>query len=67
MDHGTHSGSTGFGKKWLHAGDDGWGSHMQHDVTDAALWAVEQGIADRVGPSQFPWIEYFIDSTLVSL
>ncbi len=39
--------STGFGKKFLHAGDKQWGvGAMQHDLTDAVKWAVRQGIAD---------------------
>jgi dipeptidyl aminopeptidase/acylaminoacyl peptidase len=44
-------GSTGFGKKYLHAGDREWGLTMQNDLTDGVKWAVEQGIADprRVG------------------
>ena len=44
-------GSTGFGKKYLHAGDRAWGLTMQNDLTDGVKWAVEQGIADprRVG------------------
>jgi dipeptidyl aminopeptidase/acylaminoacyl peptidase len=40
-------GSTGFGKKFLHAGDKQWGvGSMQHDLTDAVKWAVAKGIAD---------------------
>ncbi|HOW44621.1 MAG TPA: S9 family peptidase [Candidatus Aminicenantes bacterium] len=40
-------GSTGFGKKFLHAGDMQWGvGSMQHDLTDAVKWAVAKGIAD---------------------
>ncbi|MGA6974202.1 MAG: alpha/beta fold hydrolase, partial [Candidatus Binatus sp.] len=44
-------GSTGFGKKYLHAGDREWGLTMQNDLTDGVKWAVGQGIADphRVG------------------
>jgi dipeptidyl aminopeptidase/acylaminoacyl peptidase len=39
--------STGFGKKFLHAGDKQWGvGTMQHDLTDAVNWAVGKGIAD---------------------
>jgi len=43
--------STGFGKKFLHLGDKQWGGTMQDDLTDAAKWAIAQGIADprRVG------------------
>jgi dipeptidyl aminopeptidase/acylaminoacyl peptidase len=39
-------GSTGFGKKFLHAGDRQWGLAMQDDLTDGVKWAVEQGYAD---------------------
>ncbi len=39
-------GSTGFGKKYLHAGDREWGRTMQSDLTDGVKWAVDQGIAD---------------------
>jgi dipeptidyl aminopeptidase/acylaminoacyl peptidase len=39
--------STGFGKKFLHAGDKQWGvGSMQHDLTDAVKWAIAKGIAD---------------------
>ncbi len=38
--------STGFGKKFLHAGDKQWGLKMQDDLTDAVNWAVKQGYAD---------------------
>jgi dipeptidyl aminopeptidase/acylaminoacyl peptidase len=39
-------GSTGFGKKFLNAGNREWGKKMQDDLTDATEWAVKQGIAD---------------------
>jgi dipeptidyl aminopeptidase/acylaminoacyl peptidase len=39
--------STGFGKKHLNAGNGQWGvGYMQHDITDAAKWSIEKGIAD---------------------
>lgn len=38
--------STGFGKKYLHAGDRQWGLTMQNDLTDGVKWAVDAGIAD---------------------
>lgn len=40
-------GSAGFGKEFLNAGigQVGVGS-MQHDITDAAKWAIDEGIAD---------------------
>jgi dipeptidyl aminopeptidase/acylaminoacyl peptidase len=39
-------GSTGYGKKFLHAGDRQWGKTMHTDLIDAVNWAVAQGIAD---------------------
>jgi dipeptidyl aminopeptidase/acylaminoacyl peptidase len=39
-------GSTGFGKKHLHAGDREWGGKMQEDLIDAVRWAIKQGYAD---------------------
>jgi dipeptidyl aminopeptidase/acylaminoacyl peptidase len=40
-------GSTGFGKKFLNAGNGEWGvGAMQNDLTDAVKWAIAQGIAD---------------------
>jgi dipeptidyl aminopeptidase/acylaminoacyl peptidase len=39
-------GSTGYGRKFLHAGDRQWGLAMQNDLTDAVKWAVAEGIAD---------------------
>ncbi len=42
----NYRGSAGFGKSFLHAGDREWGAKMQHDLTDAAKWAVDSGVAD---------------------
>ncbi|MBW2700075.1 MAG: S9 family peptidase [Deltaproteobacteria bacterium] len=45
-------GSTGYGKKFLNAGNKQWGTGaMQHDLSDGVAWLVDQGIADpkRVG------------------
>jgi dipeptidyl aminopeptidase/acylaminoacyl peptidase len=40
-------GSTGFGKKFLNAGNGQWGvGSMQHDLTDAVKWVIAKGIAD---------------------
>ncbi|MGD1146870.1 MAG: S9 family peptidase [Thermoanaerobaculaceae bacterium] len=40
-------GSTGFGKKFLNAGNGQWGvGSMQDDLTDAVRWAIGKGIAD---------------------
>ena len=38
--------STGYGKKWLNAGDKQWGLKMHDDLIDAANWAVKQGYVD---------------------
>ncbi|HHC71770.1 MAG TPA: S9 family peptidase [Thiotrichales bacterium] len=44
----NYRGSTGFGKRFLNAGNGEWGTgRMQQDLTDAVNWVVEQGIADR--------------------
>lgn len=40
-------GSGGYGDKFEVIGYGKWGREMQNDVTDATLWAVDQGIADR--------------------
>jgi dipeptidyl aminopeptidase/acylaminoacyl peptidase len=44
-------GSTGYGKKFLNAGNRQWGDKMQDDVTWGAKYLVAQGIADpkRIG------------------
>jgi len=39
-------GSTGYGKKFLNAGDREWAGAMHHDLIDAKRWAVQQGYAD---------------------
>lgn len=46
-------GSTGYGKKFLNAGNKQWGLKMHDDLIDAVNWAVKEGIADpkRVGIS----------------
>ncbi|HAH05112.1 MAG TPA: S9 family peptidase [Elusimicrobia bacterium] len=51
----NYRGSAGFGKKFLRAGFREWGAKMQDDLTDAALWAVEKGIADRSRLAVFGW------------
>lgn len=40
-------GSTGFGKRFLNAGNKEWGARMHDDLIDAVEWAVANGIADR--------------------
>jgi dipeptidyl aminopeptidase/acylaminoacyl peptidase len=44
-------GSTGYGKKFLNAGNRQWGEKMQDDVTGGVKYLVQKGIADpkRVG------------------
>ena len=43
----NYRGSSGYGKSFLHKGDKEWGvGAMQHDLTDAVQWAVDQKIAD---------------------
>jgi dipeptidyl aminopeptidase/acylaminoacyl peptidase len=42
----NYRGSTGFGKRFLHAGDREWAGKMHDDLIDAVQWAVKQGIAD---------------------
>ncbi len=38
--------STGFGKKFLHAGDKQWGGDVLNDILDARQWAIDRKIAD---------------------
>ena len=40
-------GSTGFGKRFISAGDLQWGAAMHDDLVDAVEWAVVRGVADR--------------------
>jgi len=42
----NYRGSTGYGKKFLNAGNHQWGGAMQDDLVDAVEWAVAQAIAD---------------------
>jgi dipeptidyl aminopeptidase/acylaminoacyl peptidase len=39
-------GSTGFGKRFVNAGDREWGGRMHDDLIDAVDWAIAKGIAD---------------------
>ena len=43
----NYRGSGGYGKPFEESGYKNWGTTMQDDLTDATLWAVEQGIAAR--------------------
>ncbi len=40
-------GSTGFGKKFINAGDREWGGKMHDDVIDGVNWLIEKGYADK--------------------
>lgn len=40
-------GSGGYGKEFGEAGEGEWGAKMQDDLTDATLWAIEKGLADK--------------------
>ena len=42
----NYRGSTGYGKRFLNAGNREWGAKMHDDLVDAVGWAVERGIAD---------------------
>jgi dipeptidyl aminopeptidase/acylaminoacyl peptidase len=42
----NYRGSTGYGKRFLNAGDREWGGTMQNDLTDAVRWAIAEGFAD---------------------
>jgi dipeptidyl aminopeptidase/acylaminoacyl peptidase len=39
-------GSTGFGKKFVNAGNGEWGARMHDDLIDAVNWAVAEKVAD---------------------
>ncbi|HEX5885290.1 MAG TPA: alpha/beta fold hydrolase, partial [Pyrinomonadaceae bacterium] len=49
--HPNFRGSTGYGKKFIDAGNKQWGDKMQDDVTWGAKYLIAQGIADpkRIG------------------
>lgn len=40
-------GSSGYGETFQEAGYQRWGSDVQYDIIDAALWAINAGIADK--------------------
>jgi dipeptidyl aminopeptidase/acylaminoacyl peptidase len=42
----NYRGSTGYGKKFLNAGNKEWGARMHDDLVDAVGWTIEEGIAD---------------------
>jgi len=47
----NYRGSTGFGKKFINAGDLEWGRRMHDDLLDAVDWAIREKIArpDKIG------------------
>ncbi|MBI1827834.1 MAG: S9 family peptidase [Planctomycetes bacterium] len=47
----NYRGSTGYGKKFINAGDREWGGKIHNDLVDAVNWVVKEGIADpkRIG------------------
>jgi dipeptidyl aminopeptidase/acylaminoacyl peptidase len=42
----NYRGSTGYGKRFLNAGNKEWGARMHDDLVDAVRWAVSENIAD---------------------
>ncbi len=40
-------GSNGFGEDFKNSGYNQWGRKIQDDITDATLWALKEGIADK--------------------
>lgn len=40
-------GSGGYGNAFTESGFRQWGRNIQHDIIDATLWAIDQGVADR--------------------
>ncbi len=40
-------GSGGYGTSFVEAGHHEWGAKMQDDITDATLWAINKGFADK--------------------
>ncbi|MFN4257897.1 MAG: S9 family peptidase [Gemmataceae bacterium] len=43
----NYRGSSGFGKKFLHAGNRQWAAKMHDDLIDGVNWAIQKGIADK--------------------
>lgn len=43
----NYRGSGGYGREFMYSGYRKWGTTMQDDLTDATLWAVNEGIADK--------------------
>jgi dipeptidyl aminopeptidase/acylaminoacyl peptidase len=43
----NYRGSTGFGKRFLNAGNREWAGKMHDDLIDAVSWAIREGITDK--------------------
>jgi len=43
----NYRGSTGYGKKFVNAGNKAWTTHVLDDIDDAIAWACANGIADE--------------------
>ena len=43
----NYRGSTGFGKKFINAGDQQWGRKMHDDLLDAVDWAIKNGVTTK--------------------
>ncbi len=43
----NYRGSTGFGKKFINAGDGEWGRKMQDDLADAVQWTIDKKITKK--------------------
>lgn len=43
----NYRGSGGYGDEFMYSGYGQWGQKMQDDLTDATLWAVDKGIANK--------------------
>ncbi len=43
----NYRGSTGYGRKFMNAGDRQWGKDMHTDLLDAVEWAVKEGVAEK--------------------
>ena len=43
----NYRGSTGYGRRFMNAGDRQWGKDMHTDLLDAVEWAVKEGVAEK--------------------
>ena len=49
-------GSTGYGKKFIDAGNKQWGDKMQDDITWGAKYLIAEGIADPKTHRHHGWL-----------